>query len=72
MFEGFKSAFLFRLCSILLILISGNWYVCGLMFFKFKEFFVVYFIGSLKIVFIDVYLGLILFIAVFDELFVKD
>ena len=27
--EGFKSALLLRLCPILPIPISGNWYVCG-------------------------------------------
>ena len=70
--EGFKSALLLRLCPILPIPISGNWYVCGLTPLKFKEFFAAHFIGSSKTAFIDAYLGSILLTAVFDESSVKD
>lgn len=70
--EGFKSALLLRLCPILPIPISGNWYVCGLTSLKFKEFFAAHFIGSSKTAFIDAYLGSILLTAVFDESSIKD
>jgi uncharacterized membrane protein YdjX (TVP38/TMEM64 family) len=70
--EGFKSALLLRLCPILPIPISGNWYVCGLTPLKFKEFFAAHFIGSSKTAFIDAYLGSILLTAVFDESSIKD
>ena len=36
--EGFKSALLLRLCPILPIPISGNWYVCGVTKLKYWEF----------------------------------
>ena len=70
--EGFKSALLLRLCPILPIPISGNWYVCGLTPLKFNEFFAAHFIGSSKTAFIDAYLGSILLTAVFDENSIKD
>jgi len=70
--EGFKSALLLRLCPILPIPISGNWYVCGLTPLKFKEFFAAHFIGSSKTAFIDAYLGSILLSAVLDEGSIKD
>ena len=70
--EGFKSALLLRLCPILPIPISGNWYVCGLTPLKFNEFFAAHFIGSSKTAFIDAYLGSILLAAVFDENSIKD
>lgn len=55
--EGFKSALLLRLCPILPIPISGNWYVCGVTKLKYWEFFAAHFIGSSKTAFIDAYLG---------------
>ena len=69
--EGFKSALLLRLCPILPIPISGNWYVCGLTPLKFNEFFAAHFIGSSKTAFIDAYLGSILLLAL-DENSIKD
>lgn len=69
--EGFKSALLLRLCPILPIPISGNWYVCGLTPLKFQEFFAAHFIGSSKTAFIDAYLGSILLLAL-DENSIKD
>lgn len=70
--EGFKSALLLRLCPILPIPISGNWYVCGLTPLKFREFFAAHFIGSSKTAFIDAYLGSILLSAVLDEGSIKE
>ena len=58
--EGFKSALLLRLCPILPIPISGNWYVCGVTKLKYWEFFAAHFIGSSKTAFIDAYLGSII------------
>jgi uncharacterized membrane protein YdjX (TVP38/TMEM64 family) len=58
--EGFKSALLLRLCPILPIPISGNWYVCGVTKLRYWEFFLAHFIGSSKTAFIDAYLGSII------------
>ena len=58
--EGFKSALLLRLCPILPIPLSGNWYVCGMTPLKFPEFFAAHFIGSSKTAFVDAYLGSLL------------
>eukprot|EP00740_Mantoniella_antarctica_P022368 CAMPEP_0198685890 /NCGR_PEP_ID=MMETSP1468-20131203/14222_1 /TAXON_ID=1461545 /ORGANISM="Mantoniella sp, Strain CCMP1436" /LENGTH=270 /DNA_ID=CAMNT_0044431647 /DNA_START=189 /DNA_END=998 /DNA_ORIENTATION=- len=64
--EGFKSALLLRLCPILPIPLSGNWYVCGMTPLKFPEFFAAHFIGSSKTAFVDAYLGSLLLAAALD------
>jgi uncharacterized membrane protein YdjX (TVP38/TMEM64 family) len=70
--EGFKSALLLRLCPILPIPLSGNWYVCGMTPLRFPEFFAAHFIGSSKTAFIDAYLGSLLFQAAFEADSLKD
>ena len=65
--EGFKSALLLRLCPILPIPLSGNWYVCGMTPLKFPEFFAAHFIGSSKTAFVDAYLGSLLLQAAFES-----
>jgi uncharacterized membrane protein YdjX (TVP38/TMEM64 family) len=70
--EGFKSALLLRLCPILPIPLSGNWYVCGMTPLKFPEFFAAHFIGSSKTAFVDAYLGSLLLQAAFENDAVKE
>ena len=65
--EGFKSALLLRLCPILPIPLSGNWYVCGMTPLRFPEFFAAHFIGSSKTAFVDAYLGSLLLQSVFSN-----
>ena len=72
MTEGFKSALLLRLCPILPIPLSGNWYVCGMTPLKFPEFFAAHFIGSSKTAFVDAYLGSLLLQAAFENDTVKE
>ena len=70
--EGFKSALLLRLCPILPIPLSGNWYVCGMTPLKFPEFFAAHFIGSSKTAFVDAYLGSLLLQAAFESDTMKE
>ena len=70
--EGFKSALLLRLCPILPIPLSGNWYVCGMTPLKFPEFFAAHFIGSSKTAFVDAYLGSLLLQAAFESDAMKE
>ena len=70
--EGFKSALLLRLCPILPIPLSGNWYVCGMTPLKFPEFFAAHFIGSSKTAFVDAYLGSLLLQAAFENDAMKE
>lgn len=70
--EGFKSALLLRLCPILPIPLSGNWYVCGMTPLKFPEFFAAHFIGSSKTAFVDAYLGSLLLQAAFESETMKE
>ena len=70
--EGFKSALLLRLCPILPIPLSGNWYVCWMTPLRLPEFFAAHFIGSSKTAFIDAYLGSLLFQAAFEADSLKD
>ena len=70
--EGFKSALLLRLCPILPIPLSGNWYVCGMTPLRFPEFFAAHFLGSSKTAFVDAYLGSILLQAAFENDAVRE
>ena len=70
--EGFKSALLLRLCPILPIPLSGNWYVCGMTPLRFPEFFAAHFIGSSKTAFVDAYLGSLLLQAAFESEQMKE
>jgi uncharacterized membrane protein YdjX (TVP38/TMEM64 family) len=70
--EGFKSALLLRLCPILPIPLSGNWYVCGMTPLRFPEFFAAHFIGSSKTAFVDAYLGSLLLQAAFENDAVRE
>lgn len=70
--EGFKSALLLRLCPILPIPLSGNWYVCGMTPLRFPEFFAAHFLGSSKTAFVDAYLGSLLLQAAFENDTVRE
>ena len=70
--EGFKSALLLRLCPILPIPLSGNWYVCGMTPLRFSEFFAAHFLGSSKTAFVDAYLGSLLLQAAFENDAVRE
>ena len=70
--EGFKSALLLRLCPILPIPLSGNWYVCGMTPLRFPEFFAAHFLGSSKTAFVDAYLGSLLLQAAFENDAVRE
>ena len=69
---GVQSALLLRLCPILPIPLSGNWYVCGMTPLKFPEFFAAHFIGSSKTAFVDAYLGSLLLQAAFESDTMKE
>eukprot|EP00466_Bigelowiella_natans_P018961 jgi/Bigna1/141698/aug1.64_g16406 len=70
--EPFKSALLIRLAPILPIPLDGHWYVCGVTPMTLANFVTAYFIGTLKVAFIDASLGSLLFSSILDTEAVQE